>query len=469
MQSEEFTTIFGSEGQPNGAPAGERARGEAAASVRSLSKSFKGTPVLEDIDFDVAQGESLVLLGASGSGKTTILRIIAGLEEPDTGRVFLHGKEVTDLPARERGVGVIFQSYALFPRMTVEENIGYGLRIRLRARNEIKGWAWVGSLLGSSSLIGSSILAIISIIAFPKTLRIHRRTRKKIKETVDRLIKLVNLEEHRKKYPSQLSGGQQQRVAIARTLAYNPQVLLFDEPFGALDAQTRVRLRREIHTLLRQVQVPAIFITHDQEEALELGDRIAVINQGRIEQIGTPDEVYNKPETEYVATFLGAANLLVGVLTEGAVELGTVRIPAGEEAAKFREGQAVKLVFRPEDVCLSRTGELPADCSRLANGLVEEIHFGGAYERLTLRLDLTARQPFAGEPPLYDVTLNTPEKRTGIPIVVTRPKPEASSNRLHTGDRVAIGLTAFRVLPNFALTSERAGRILDVRQSPTSS
>src|SRR3954451_23933994 len=243
----------------------------AAASVVGLSKRFGKASVLENISFDVGEGEVLVLLGASGSGKTTILRIIAGLEMPYTGKVILHGKDVTELPARERGVGVIFQSYALFPKMTVEKNIGYGLRIR-------------------------------------------KRKRKDIKETVNELLSLVQLEEHRKKYPSQLSGGQQQRVAIARTLAYKPQVLLFDEPFGALDAQTRIRLRREIRTLLKKVAVSAIFITHDQEEALELGDRIAVLNAGRLEQIGTPDEVYNRPETEYVATFLGAANLLLGAV-----------------------------------------------------------------------------------------------------------------------------------------------------------
>src|SRR5438045_4836617 len=220
-------------------------RSGVAASVRGVSKRFKKSRVLEDVSFDVAEGESLVLLGASGRGKTTILRIIAGLEQPDTGRVILHGEDVTELPARERGVGVIFQSYALFPRMTVEKNIGYGLRIRGRRRREVK-------------------------------------------ETVARLLELVHLEEHRKKFPSQLSGGQQQRVAIARTLAYEPQVLLFDEPFGALDAQTRVRLRREIRSLLREVNVPAVFITHDQEEALELGDRIAVLHAGHLEQVDTP-------------------------------------------------------------------------------------------------------------------------------------------------------------------------------------
>ena len=415
-RSGEFKNIFDDEGGVMDAPP-QTERG-VAASVRAVSKSFKGTRVLEDIDFDVADGESLVLLGASGSGKTTILRIIAGLDEPDTGRVFLHGKDVTELPARERGVGVIFQSYALFPRMTVEQNIGYGLRIR-------------------------------------------RHARKDIKETVDRLVELVRLEEHRKKYPSQLSGGQQQRVAIARTLAYKPQVLLFDEPFGALDAQMRVRLRREIHTLLKHVNLPAIFITHDQEEALELGDRIAVLNAGRLEQIGTPDDVYNRPETEYVATFLGAANLLLGIVNNEAIEIGTVAIPAREETARFRDGQAVKLVFRPEDVCLSKTGTLPEGCRRLTNGVVEEISFVGAYERLTLRLDLVARQPSAGEPPLYNVAINTPEKRIGIPIIVTRPKPEAVNTRLNLNDRVAVGLTAFRAIPNFTLASERSGRILD--------
>jgi len=391
----------------------------AAASVIGVSKSFKGVRVLEEVSFDVGEGEALVLLGASGSGKTTLLRIIAGLEQPDAGRVRLHGRDVTELPARERGVGVIFQSYALFPRMTVEENVGYGMRIRGRRRREVK-------------------------------------------EKVGELLELVHLEEHRGKLPSQLSGGQQQRVAIARTLAYEPQVLLFDEPFGALDAQTRVRLRREIRTLLKAVGVPAIFITHDQEEALELGDRVAVLHAGHLEQVGTPEDVYNRPETEYVATFLGAANLLLGVVAAGGrVELGTASVEAAEEAARFREGQSVKLVFRPEDVRLSPTGELPAGCRRLTNGVVEERHFVGAYERLTVRLDLVARRPAEGEPPLYEVTINTPERRLGVPIFVTLPKPAAGAPALRVGDRVAVCLTSFRVLPNFPLASERGSRIVD--------
>ncbi|HXM48173.1 MAG TPA: ABC transporter ATP-binding protein, partial [Pyrinomonadaceae bacterium] len=356
--------------------------------------------------------ESLVLLGASGSGKTTILRIIAGLELPDSGRVILHGKDVTDLPARERGVGVIFQAYALFPRMTVEKNIGFGLKIR----------------------------------------RVKRKERK---ETVNRLLELVQLEEHRKKYPWQLSGGQQQRVAIARTLAYKPQVLLFDEPFGALDAQTRVKLRREIRALLRQVKVPSVFITHDQEEALELGDRIAVLNDGHLEQIGTPDEVYNQPATEYVATFLGAANLLLGVVTEHCVEIGSARLPAEKETRRFREGQSVKLVFRPEDVCVSQDANLPEACRRLANGVIEEVNFVGAYERLNVRLDLTHRPQPENEAPLYQVTINTPERMTGVPIMITRPKPEANAVKYKAGDRVAVGLTSFSVLPNYTLARQR--------------
>lgn len=383
-----------------------------AASVLGIGKRFRKSQVLEDISFDVAEGESLVLLGASGSGKTTILRIIAGLEQPDKGRVILHGKDVTDLPARERGVGVIFQAYALFPRMTVEKNVGYGLKIR-------------------------------------------RVSRKERKETVNRLLKLVRLEEHRKKYPWQLSGGQQQRVAIARTLAYKPQVLLFDEPFGALDAQTRVRLRREIRALLKQVKVPAVFITHDQEEALELGDRIAVLNDGHLEQIGTPHEVYNQPATEYVATFLGAANLLLGVVAQGHVEIGSARLPAVKETTRFNEGQSVKLVFRPEDVCISRDANLPEGCRRLANGVVEEVSFVGAYERLNVRLDLTHRQQAENEAPLYQVTINTPERMTGVPIMVTRPKPEANATRYETGARVAVGLTSFSVLPNYTLARQR--------------
>jgi sulfate transport system ATP-binding protein len=384
-------------GSKEGAP-------QPAASVVGVSKFFGKTSVLQNISFDVAEGEALVLLGASGSGKTTILRIIAGLEQPYTGKIMLHGKDVTELPARERGVGVIFQSYALFPKMTVEKNIGYGLRIRNRRRKEIK-------------------------------------------QTVNELLSLVQLEEHRKKYPSQLSGGQQQRVAIARTLAYKPEVLLFDEPFGALDAQTRSHLRREIRALLKKVNVPAVFITHDQEEALELGDRIAVINVGHIEQIGTPDEVYNHPASEYVATFLGAANILEGTVHEGHVQIASAKIPARIDEQRFTEGQAIKLIFRPEDVSLSKTQTLPSGHTCLSSGIVEEISFVGAYERLRIRFDpIGGAVCDAGETPFY-LTTETPESQTSKPIIATRPKPETIAVKLQKGDRVFVGLTAFTILP----------------------
>ena len=381
----------------------EPTRPAAAASVVGLSKRFGKASVLENISFDVAEGEVLVLLGASGSGKTTILRIIAGLEMPYTGKVILHGRDVTELPARERGVGVIFQSYALFPKMTVEKNIGYGLRIR-------------------------------------------KRKRKEIRETVNELLSLVQLEEHRKKYPSQLSGGQQQRVAIARTLAYKPEVLLFDDPFGALDTQTRVHLRREIRTLLKKVNVPSIFITHDQEEALELGDRVAVINVGHIEQIGTPFEIYNHPATEYVATFLGAANVLDAVIRQDAIEVGKAQIPATLDESKFKPGDCVKIVFRPEDVTLSRGDFMRPGNVRLASAVIEEIAFVGAYERVRLRIEAGPEECKTDETS-YLLTTETPDRKPTKSIIATRPKPEASATRLHVGERVVLALTSFTVLP----------------------
>lgn len=367
-----------------------------AANFQNLSKKFGEATVLENINFEVGEGEIVVLLGASGSGKTTILRIIAGLENTETGNVILHDKDVTELPARERGVGVIFQSYALFPQMNVEENIGYGLRLRKKPKSEIK-------------------------------------------EKVDDLIELVNLQEHRKKFPSQISGGQQQRVAIARALAYEPEILLFDEPFSALDAQIRQRLRREIRHLLKQINVPAIFITHDQEEALEIGDRIAVLNKGRIEQIGTPFDVYNKPETEYVATFLGVANLLLGVVNNDVFEAENIDLKLSDEvSAKFKNGQSVKLVFRPEDVFLRKPENLSQNYQKLINGWIEEVSFVGAFERVLVRLDFA----------------------NGQTIIVTRPKTETDNHPLKIGQYVEVGLVRFRILPNFTLATERGSSLI---------
>lgn len=365
-----------------------------AANFTNISKKFGETTVLENINFHVDEGEIVVLLGASGSGKTTILRIIAGLETTNSGSVILHNKDVTELPSRERGVGVIFQQYALFPSMNVEQNIAYGLKLRKKPKAEI------------------------------------------IKR-IDELVELVNLEEHRKKRPSQLSGGQQQRVAIARALAYNPEILLFDEPFSALDAQIRSRLRREIRQLLKKINVPAIFITHDQEEALEIADRIAVLNKGKIEQIATPYDIYNKPETEYVAAFLGTANLLLGIVNNGIFECENIDLKV-EEDSRFKNGQSVKLVFRPEDVFLRHPENLTQHYQDLTYGWVEEINFVGAFERVVVRLNLSGKQP----------------------ITVIRPKSETVNFPLEIGQKIEVGLVRFRLLPNFTLSNERAAKIV---------
>jgi ABC-type Fe3+/spermidine/putrescine transport system ATPase subunit len=354
--------------------------GKAAVTLIGVSKSFGETTILSDISFSVDEDEIVVLLGASGSGKTTILRIIAGLETLDSGMVVLHGKNVTQLPARLRGTAVIFQNYALFPKMSVTENIGYGLRIRRRPKHEIA-------------------------------------------ETVDRLLDLVGLNEHRNKYASQLSGGQQQRVAIARALAYKPEVLLFDEPFGALDAQIRTSLRQEIRNLLKKIKVPSIFITHDQEEALELGDRIAVLNAGRLEQIGTPFEVYNRPWTEHVATFLGAANILEGEIRDGCFVAENVRLTIDEET-NHKDGDRVKIVFRPEDVFLRRPENLTQKYHPFTEGTIENESFVGAFERVTVRVDLPGRRS----------------------ITVIRPKTETGAFPLLIGQKVPVGLVRFRIL-----------------------
>ena len=254
-----------------------------AIRIENLSKRFDTAAVLHDLTLDVHAGELLALLGPSGSGKTTLLRLVAGLEQPDAGRVLFGDRDTTGLPVQQRAVGFVFQHYALFRHLTVADNIAYGLRARRRAERPAKA-------------------------------EIARR--------VEGLLDLIRLSGFGDRYPSQLSGGQRQRVALARALAIEPRVLLLDEPFGALDAQVRKDLRhwlREVHTRTGQT---TIFVTHDQEEALELADRVAILDKGRLEQVGTPDEVQDRPVSPTVVQFLGDAGTIEGVVRDGLVHVG---------------------------------------------------------------------------------------------------------------------------------------------------
>ncbi|MBI1760038.1 MAG: ABC transporter ATP-binding protein [Acidobacteria bacterium] len=374
-----------------------RAEARTALRVQHLVKYIGDELILDDVSFSVAEGESLVLLGPSGSGKSTTLRLLAGLAGPDGGGIFLKGRHIEHLRARERNIGVIFQHYSLFPRMTVAENIAFGLKIR----------------------------------GVKKQQRF---------EKADEMLTMIGLTEHRDKYPAQLSGGQQQRVAIARALAYEPDLLLFDESFSALDPQTRVGLRREIRALLRRLRVPAIFITHDQEEGMELGDQIAILNRGRIEQIGSPYEVYNEPQTEFVATFLGAANVVTGRPRERVIEID-------DEHFLFSQGyeplgaEQVKIVFRPEDIVLGHLNGRLETPHQFGRAEVLDVAFAGATESLTVRLlpksqsGLTLASAAIGARPAANIVLK-----------VTRTKWDAHRLPLQPGDVVTLGLKSYKLL-----------------------
>lgn len=254
--------------------------------VKGLQKAFGKTVVCDNLNLTVPSGELVALLGPSGSGKTTLLRIMAGLEVPDAGSVLFHGEDTTGADVRDRNVGFVFQHYALFNHMTIFENVAFGLRVR------------------------------------PKS---TRPSDAEIKDKVMQLLKLVQLDWLSDRYPHQLSGGQRQRIALARALAVEPKVLLLDEPFGALDAKVRKELRRWLRRLHDEVHVTSVFVTHDQEEAMEVADRIVVMNEGRIEQVGPPDEVYDHPATPFVLQFLGDVNLFHGRTGQAAGELAYVR------------------------------------------------------------------------------------------------------------------------------------------------
>ena len=311
--------------------------------VRNITKTFGAFTALRDVSLSVATGELVALLGPSGSGKTTLLRIIAGLEEPDagSGAILFHEEDVARRNVGKRQVGFVFQHYALFRHMTVFENVAFGLRVR------------------------------------PKKLRPGRNL---IKYKVMRLLKLVQLESMAHRYPHQLSGGQRQRVALARALAIEPKVLLLDEPFGALDAKVRKELRQWLRRLHDEIHLTSVFVTHDQEEALELADRVLVMNEGRIEQIGTPDDVFHKPATEFVVKFLGEVNFFRARLEGGKVHFSTLELESPEHAGTPTQSASVFIRPHQLDVDVTRNGH-PA-----LQAVVTRIHSAGP----NVRLELTA-------------------------------------------------------------------------------
>jgi sulfate/thiosulfate transport system ATP-binding protein len=309
--------------------------------VRNLRKTFGDFVALDNVSLDVPGGELVALLGPSGSGKTTLLRIIAGLEPADQGTILFHGENATDRPVRERQVGFVFQHYALFRHMSVFENVAFGLRVRPRKVRPPEG---------------------------------------EIRETVMGLLSLVQLDVLADRRPSELSGGQRQRVALARALAVKPKVLLLDEPFGALDAKVRKELRRWLRRLHEEVHVTSVFVTHDQEEALEVSDRVVIMNEGRVEQSGTPEEVYDRPATSFVYGFLGDVNLFHGRIHQGTVNIGESELEAPEWA--HVSDQAGVAYVRTYDVELGAFASGPSSLE----AVVRHIRAFGPMVRLELDL-----------------------------------------------------------------------------------
>jgi putative spermidine/putrescine transport system ATP-binding protein len=308
--------------------------------LSGVQKRFGPTVAVHDFNLATERGEFVSFLGPSGCGKTTTLRMIAGFETPTDGSITLDGRDITRRPPNKRNVGMVFQSYALFPNMTVADNIGFGLRVRKRPKDQI---------------------------------------RKRVRE----LLELINLPDKGARYPYQLSGGQQQRIALARALASEPEVLLLDEPLSALDAKIRVALRKEIRSIQRQLGITTVYVTHDQEEALSLSDRVVVMSEGRIEQVGPPADIYNFPATPFVASFVGTLNLIEGKVIEG----GSSRLSIdGQEIRSARPiaegtGSTVTVALRPESIELGEGG----GANRL-RGSVEDASFLGSIVRIRIKL-----------------------------------------------------------------------------------
>jgi ABC-type Fe3+/spermidine/putrescine transport system ATPase subunit len=379
-----------------------------------ITKRYQGTPVVNDVSLEIAEGEFFVLLGPSGSGKSTLLRAIAGLTGVDHGRISLHGRDVTHLSPRERQVGFVFQNYALFRHMTIAENIEFALRVRRIKAAE----------------------------------RIERR-----KE----LLRLVALEGMDNRLPSQLSGGQQQRVAVARALAHKPSVVLLDEPFGALDAKIREELRTTIRQVQRELGITTILVTHDQEEAFALADRIGVMNLGRLLEVGRPDELYTRPATRFVATFLGAANLLLARQTADGIRVGTTPLSGRpqDRAEPTREFEVVA-VLRPEEVEIAASRD-ELTTAFLGNGTVQSKLFTGAAERLRVQMASGC-----------DVTDSL---QSGVAVLdVTRSQHEQRLLQLALGQQVALGVRRIHVLPtplsSFTAYATSESAVQTLRQNP---
>jgi putative spermidine/putrescine transport system ATP-binding protein len=313
--------------------------------IKNLEKSFGPTRVVKDFSLAVAKGEFISLLGPSGCGKTTVLRVIAGFEEPSAGSVQIDGRDVTDLRPNKRNIGMVFQAYALFPNLTVAQNVAFGLKV-----------AGVG--------------------------------RAESDARVTEMLRLIGLPDLGARYPFQLSGGQQQRVALARALAPKPRVLLLDEPLSALDAKIRVSLRQEIRQIQQQLGITTIFVTHDQEEALSMSDRVVVMNGGIAEQVGTPFEIYNRPATPFVAGFVGSHTGFDAHVVDpvaGIVTIGATQLALGQQVPALK-GATIRLALRPEAAHLGRAD----GCETLLKGRVAQVQFMGSIIRLTTMVGDTA-------------------------------------------------------------------------------
>jgi putative spermidine/putrescine transport system ATP-binding protein len=337
--------------------------------ISNVNKSFGAANVVQNIDLSIERGEFVSFLGPSGCGKTTTLRMVAGFETPSSGTIRINGRDVTDLRPNQRNVGMVFQSYALFPNMTVADNVGFGLKVAKRPASTIA----------------------------PR---------------IEEMLRLIKLPQLGSRYPYQLSGGQQQRVALARALAVEPQVLLLDEPLSALDAKIRVSLREEIRGVQRKLGITTIYVTHDQEEALSMSDRIVVMNEGRIEQIGTPFEIYNFPRTRFVASFVGTLNILRARVLDGAS--GKVAIDGQEvfAAAAIPAGSAGDMrsvALRPEAVVLDEG----RGARNQLRGTIEEVSFLGSVVRVRVRFTESAVSLDTFNNP------NAPPPERGQPVAVS--------------------------------------------------